>query len=172
MEAVAEDLRYPVGRFDATAAITPPMRAGAISVIAKLPTEMQAAVEGLSDGQLDTPYRPGGWTVRQVVHHVVDSHVNAYIRTKVGLTEDEPTIKPYDQDSWALLPDSRLPVIVSLKMLEGVHARWAALWNAIAPEQFGRIFHHPEIGPVTLDRQLQMYAWHSRHHVGHIKQIR
>lgn len=172
MEAVADDLRYPIGRFDATAPITLPMRAQAVSAIAKLSAEMQAAVAGLSDEQLDTPYRPGGWTVRQVVHHVVDSHVNAYIRTKVCLTENEPTIKPYDQDSWALLPDSRLPVIVSLSMLDGVHARWTALWNSMAPEQFGRVFRHPEIGPVTLDGQLQMYAWHSRHHVAHITALR
>ena len=172
MEAVADDLRYPIGRFDATGSITPSMRAQAISVIANLPADMHAAVAALSDRRLDTPYRPGGWTVRQVVHHVVDSHVNAYIRTKVCLTENEPAIKAYDQDAWALLPDSHLPVGVSLMMLEGLHARWAALWNSIAPEQSGRVFHHPQIGTVTLDGQLQMYAWHSRHHLAHITSLR
>ena len=172
MEAVADRLRYPIGPFDAAAPVTLPMRTQAIQVIAKLPTEIRAAVAGLIDDQLDTAYRPGGWTVRQVVHHVLDSHVHAYIRTKACLTENEPTIKPYDQDSWALLPDNGLPVVVSLTMLDGLHARWAALWSAIAPQQFERIFHHPEIGPVTLDGQLQRYAWHSRHHVAHITSLR
>lgn len=172
MEAVADDLRYPIGPFDTKAPISPSMRAPAIEIIAKLPAEMRAAVADLSDKQLDTPYRQRGWTVRQVVHHVVDSHVNAYIRTKVCLTEDEPTIKPYEQDLWALLPDSRMPVEVSLVFLEGVHGRWATLWNSLTPEQFGRVFHHPEIGRVTLEGQLQMYAWHSRHHVAHITSLR
>jgi hypothetical protein len=148
------------------------MREPAITAIAELPGRLRAAVAGLSHGQLDTPYRPGGWTVRQVVHHVADSHLNAYVRTKLGLTEREPTIKPYDQELWVPLADSRLPVDPSLMILDGMHARWAELWRSLTPDQFDRIFHHPEIGIVTLDAQLQMYAWHSRHHVAHITALR
>ncbi|MGH9254223.1 MAG: YfiT family bacillithiol transferase [Vicinamibacterales bacterium] len=166
------DLRYPIGPFDDRAPVTPDMREPAITIIADLPSRLRAAVAGLSGVQLDTPYRPNGWTVRQVVHHVADSHVNAYIRTKLGLTEQEPTIKPYDQELWAPLADSRLPVDLSLMILDGVHARWAVLWRSLSPDQFARIFHHPEIGVVTLDSQLQMYAWHSRHHVAHITALR
>ena len=170
--AMTTDLRFPIGRFDPTTPVTPAMREPGIAAIAELPARMRAAVAGLTEAQLDTPYRPGGWTVRQVVHHVVDSHVNGYIRTKFGLTEHEPTIKPYDQDAWARLPDSRLPVEISLGILDGVHARWAAIWRSLDSAQFARIFHHPEIGVVSLDVQLQMYAWHSRHHVAHITALR
>lgn len=166
------DLRYPVGAFDFAAPVTSNMRAPAIDALAALPARMRAAVAGLTDAQLDTPYRPGGWTVRQLVHHVADSHMNAYIRTKLALTETEPTIKPYDGDTWAPLPDSRLLVDVSLAILDGVHARWAAVWRSLAPAQFGRVFHHPELGTVTLDLQLQHYAWHCRHHVAHVTSLR
>lgn len=169
---MTSDLRYPVGPFDLTAPVTPDLRAPAIAVIADLPARMRAAVAGLADAQLDTPYRPGGWTVRQVVHHVADSHMNGYIRTKLALTEQEPTIKPYDQDAWAPLPDNRLPIDVSLGILDGVHARWATVWRSLAPAQFARIFHHPEIGTVALDLQLQHYAWHCRHHVAHVTSLR
>jgi len=148
------------------------MRGPAVAVIAELPTRLRAAVAGLTDAQLDTPYRPGGWTVRQVVHHVADSHLNAYIRLKFALTEEKPAIKPYDQDAWAGLADSRLPVEMSLATLDGVHARWTGLYRSLTDEQFGRTFRHPEIGTVTLDRQLQMYAWHGRHHVAHITALR
>ncbi|MBI4886159.1 MAG: putative metal-dependent hydrolase [Acidobacteria bacterium] len=166
------DLRYPVGRFDYAAPVTEAMRAPAIAAVAELPGRMRLAAAGLSDARLDTPYRPGGWTVRQLVHHVADSHLNAYIRTKLGLTEDAPTIKPYEQDLWAFLPDSRLPIDVSLAILDGLHARWTDLWRALTPGQFARVFHHPEIGPATLDAHLQMYAWHGRHHVAHITELR
>lgn len=166
------DLRYPVGRFDPAAPVTSDMREPAIAAIAELPARMRAAVAGLADAQLDTPYRPGGWTVRQLVHHVADSHMNGYIRTKLALTEHEPTIKPYDQDAWAPLPDSRLPIDISLGVLDGVHARWTAVWRSLTPAHFARIFHHPEIGTVSLDLQLQHYAWHCRHHVAHITSLR
>jgi len=165
------DLRYPVGRFDPAAPVAEAMRAPAVAAIAELPARMRAAVAGLTDPQLDTPYRPGGWTVRQVVHHVADSHMNGYIRLKLALTEPQPTIKPYDQDAWAPLPDSRLPIDLSLAILDGVHARWAALWRSLAPADFARTFNHPEIGIVTLDTHLQMYGWHSRHHVAHITSL-
>jgi uncharacterized damage-inducible protein DinB len=166
------DLRYPVGEFTLPAAITPEMRAAAIADISALPARMRDAVQGLSAQQLDTPYRPGGWTVRQVVHHVPDSHLNAYIRLKLALTEDNPTIKPYDQDEFAKLADQRLPIEISLALLDALHARWVAVWKAMTPEQFARPFSHPEIGPITVDYLLQLYSWHSRHHVAHITRLR
>jgi DinB family protein len=169
---VSTDLRYPIGRFDDGVPITAETREWAIVAIAELPSRMRVAVAGLADAQLDTVYRPGGWTVRQVVHHLADSHMNAYIRTKLALTEHEPTIKPYDQDSWVRLPDSGLPVDLSLFILGGLHTRWTTLWRSLTPPQFNRVFHHPEIGVVTLDSQLQMYAWHSRHHVAHLTALR
>jgi uncharacterized damage-inducible protein DinB len=169
---MTSDLRYPIGPFDGRAAITPDMREPAIIAVAELPSRLTAAVTGLTQAQLDTPYRPNGWTVRQLVHHIADSHINAYARTKLGLTEREPTIKPYDQESWVTLVDSRLPIDHSRSILEGLHARWTELWRSLAPEEFGRTFLHPEIGIVTLDFQLQHYAWHSRHHVAHITALR
>ena len=169
---MTDDLRYPVGRFDRTAPITPGMRAPAMAAIAELPGRIRAAVAGLGDRQIDTPYRPDGWTVRQLVHHVADSHANGYGRLKLALTEDEPTIKPYNQDAWASLPDSRLPIDISLAMIDAVHARWAAIWPAVGPDQFARTFRHPELGLLTLDIHLQLYAWHSRHHVAHITALR
>lgn len=169
---MTSDLRYPIGPFDDRAPITADMRKPAIIVIAELPSRLTAAVAGLAQSQLDIAYRPGGWTVRQLVHHVADSHINAYVRTKLALTEQQPTIKPYDQESWAPLPDSRLPIDPSLSIVEGVHARWTELWRSLAPDQFERTFVHPEIGTVTLDFQLQMYSWHSRHHVAHITALR
>ena len=166
------DLRYPVGRFDPAAPVDPAMRAPAIEAIADLPARMREAVSGLSDAQLDTPYRPGGWTVRQVVHHVADSHMNGLIRTKLALTEDVPTIKPYDENAWSTVPDMRLPIDVSLGLLDGLHTRWTAVWRALQPADFARQFVHPEIGTMSLDTQLQSYAWHSRHHVAHIAFLR
>jgi hypothetical protein len=166
------DLRYPVGRFDPAAPVDPARRAPAIEEIAQLPAQMRDAVAGLSDAQLETPYRAGGWTVRQVVHHVADSHMNGLIRTKLALTEDVPTIKPYDENAWSTVADMRLPIAVSLGILDGLHARWAAVWRALQPADFARAFHHPEIGRMSLDTQLQSYAWHSRHHVAHITSLR
>jgi DinB superfamily len=166
------DLRYPIGEFAMPASVTPAMRSDAIAAIADLPACMRAAVRGLSDAQLDTPYRPGGWTVRQVVHHVPDSHMNAFVRLKLALTEDNPTVKPYDEKAFAALADTRLPVHASHFLLEGLHERWVAVLNALTPEQFARPLHHPEIGAITVDYLVQTYAWHSRHHVAHITRLR
>jgi hypothetical protein len=166
------DLRYPVGRFSFTSA-DEKSRAESITVVADLPARMRAAVEGLSDPQLDTRYRPDGWTVRQVVHHVPDSHMNAFIRFKFALTEDAPRIKPYDEAKWAELPDGRSgPLAPSLQILEGLHARWALLLRAMGPRDFARQLEHPEHGMLSLDRMLALYAWHCRHHVAHITELK
>jgi hypothetical protein len=149
-------------------------REAAIADIGDLPWRMRDAVAGLSEPQVDTPYRPGGWTVRQLVHHVADSHMHAYLRFKLALTADTPRIAPYDERAWALLADSRLPVQISLDLLGPLHARWAALYRSVAaPDLAARGFFHPERnGVVTLEAQLQTYAWHSRHHVAHITRLR
>jgi hypothetical protein len=171
MTAAIDDFRYPVGPF--TPSADPGARDAAIADIAALPARMRAAVANLTTAQLDTPYRPGGWTVRQVVHHVADSHMNGLIRAKLALTEDRPTIKPYDQNAFAGLGDVRLPVEVSLDLLESLHRRWVAIYEAIQEADFARTFVHPEYPePQTLERHAQMYAWHSRHHVAHITALR
>ena len=171
-EAHAQDLRYPVGNFDRSA-IDPARRDEYIKVITDLPANIASAVKGLDDGQLDTPYRPGGWTVRQTVHHVADSHMNSYCRFKLALTEDEtPTIRPYYEDRWAELDDSKLPVDLSLGIIDGVHARWTSLLNSMSRTDFERKFNHPETGEWTLDGALALYAWHSRHHTAHITKLR
>jgi hypothetical protein len=168
------DFQYPIGRFTLAAPITDAIRDAAVQELAALPARMRKAVAGLTDTQLDTPYRPGGWTVRQVVHHVPDSHVNAYIRLKLALTESAPTITPYDEKSWAMLADSRLPVDVSLTLLESVHARWVALCHALKPADWACTFIHPEYpeGPRTIDWLVQIYAWHSNHHLAHITSLK
>lgn len=167
------DPRYPIGRFTPDDRSTPETRARHIDEIAALPQRLRQAVKGLSDDQLNTPYREGGWTVRQLVHHVPDSHMNAYIRCKLALTEDSPTIKPYDQAAWANLLDSaRTPVEVSLSLLEAVHTRWVTLLRSLKPEEFLRKFNHPETGVQTIDSTVALYAWHSNHHLGHITALR
>lgn len=167
------DLSFPIGRFVRPESWSEAERDEAIAQLASLPRLLRAAVAGLSDVQLDTPYRPGGWTVRQVVHHVADSHLNGHIRLRFALTMECPTIMPYDQDLWAALPDVRtLPVEVSLSILEGVHARWAALARSLTAEQRVRRFVHPEGGEQTVDQQLALYAWHGRHHTAHITALR
>jgi len=166
------DLRYPVGPEPAFEPITVATRQRYIDVIAELPTSVRAAVDGLSESQLDTPYRPGGWTVRQVVHHLADSHIHAYIRLKWALAEDAPTIKPYDERVWAELPDSAMDVEVSLGILDGVHARWVTLYRSMDEHQFAREFTHQERGRLTLDYHLHIYAWHSRHHLAHVTDLR
>jgi uncharacterized damage-inducible protein DinB len=167
------DPRYPIGRFTPDASPTPESRARHIDEIAALPVRLRNAVKGLSDSQLSTPYREGGWTVRQLLHHVPDSHMNAYIRCKLALTEDSPTIKPYDQEAWAKLPDSALtPVEVSLSLLEAVHTRWVNLLRSLRPEDFQRKFNHPETGVQTVDSTVALYAWHSNHHLGHVTALR
>jgi hypothetical protein len=166
------DLRYPIGRFTPAPA-TGASRAAAVGDLEALPARIRAAVAGLETAQLDTPYRPGGWTMRQVVHHVADSHMNAFIRTKLALTEDRPTITPYDENAWAALPDMALAVDVSLALLDALHARWVAVLRGLAPDAFVRTFVHPEHGgPVTIDWLLQVYSWHSRHHVAHLTSLR
>jgi hypothetical protein len=166
------DLRFPIGKFVLPAVITVEMRGRALDGIAAMPLHMRDAVRGLSESQLDTPYRPGGWTVRQLVHHVPDSHLNAYVRLKLALTEDNPTVKPYDEKAFAGLADSRLPIDVSLSLLEAVHIRWMAVWRSMTPDQFERPLYHPEIGAITIDYLLFTYDWHSRHHVAHITNLR
>jgi uncharacterized damage-inducible protein DinB len=143
-----------------------------IEEISAAPQHMREAVAGLSDSQLDTPYRPEGWTVRQVVHHVPDSHMNCWVRFKCALTEDEPAIKTYDEARWAELPDSKGPIEVSLSLLEGLHTRWIELLDPLSEAQFHRTFVHPELGVRTLDQTLSLYAWHGRHHVAHITHLR
>jgi len=171
---VTSDLQYPIGRFTMPAPLTDTIRHTAVEEIAALPARMRKAVTGLNDAQLETPYRPGGWTVRQVVHHVPDSHLNAYIRMKLALTETAPTIKPYDEKTWAVLADARLPLDVSLALLESVHARWVALCRALKPTDWARTFIHPEYpeGPRTIDWLVQIYAWHSNHHLAHITSLK
>ena len=170
---IADDLRYPVGRFRPHASPDRSYRAAAVADIAELPQKIRAAVAGLDDRQLDTPYRPGGWTVRQLVHHVADSHMNAFIRLKLALSEEGPVIKPYDENAWALHADMRLPIDVSLAILDGVHRRWDALNAALRETDYGRLWTHPEHGKTfTVDHLLQTYGWHSRHHVAHITALR
>lgn len=169
------DLRYPIGRFERPARIMAADRTASIDAIAGAPAALRAAVRGLDAVQLDTPYRPDGWTVRQVVHHVPDSHLNSYVRFRLALTESEPTIKPYDEAKWAELPDARGPLVAeSLALLDALHARWVALLRAMAPGDFLRTLVHPERPgvPMTLDTMLALYAWHGRHHVAHIAALR
>lgn len=170
---MTDELRYPAGRFTPVLP-TDEVRRVAIDEIAALPRKMREAVARLSERQLDTAYRDHGWTVRQVVHHVADSHMNAYMRLKLALTEDAPIIKPYDEKSWAALPDAAMPVETSLALLEALHARWLTLFRSMTLEQFGRAFSHPDYpdGLLTLDWLLQQYAWHSRHHVAHVTALR
>ncbi len=169
------DLRYPVGKFEWPASVTPQQRQTAISEIAATPENMCTAVANLNDAQLDTPYRPEGWTVRQVVHHIADSHMNAYVRFRLTLTEDEPTIKPYLEARWAELPDARTsPVDVSLQLLETLHHRWVLLLRSMSDQEFARAYRHPEFPGrlLPLDTVALMYAWHGRHHVGHVTALR
>ena len=167
------DLSYPIGRFDWPESVTPEMRPAWIGDLEAAPARFRAAVQGLTGQQLDTPYRPGGWTVRQVVHHVADSHLNSYVRFRLALTEDAPTIKPYDQAKWAELPDALgCPVELSLQLIEGLHQRWVVLLRSMSDADFARTFNHPERGMTRLDINLAMYAWHSRHHEAHITGLR
>jgi uncharacterized damage-inducible protein DinB len=167
------DLRYPVGPADKSSPLSAGERAQRIDAIAATPAQLRLAVAGLTGQQIDTPYRPGGWTVRQVVHHVADSHMNAFIRFRLGLTEDNPTIKPYDEKAWAELPDTRhLPIDISLRLLENLHERLVHLLQSVQPSMFSRQIMHPENGPMTLDALVSMYAWHGRHHTAHITGLR
>lgn len=168
------DPSYPIGKYERRDALTPDERRTMIDTIAAAPARMREAVAGLTDEQLDTPYREGGWTVRQVVHHVPDSHLNAYTRVKLALTENDPVIRPYDEAEWAKLPDSHdTPVEVSLALLESLHARWVTLLRSIPENDFRRRLRHPDHdGILTVDWLVSMYEWHSRHHVAHITSLR
>jgi uncharacterized damage-inducible protein DinB len=170
-----ESLSYPTGRFQRPSR---PLEIGErrkmIDAIERAPSEIRAAIDGLSDAQLDTPYRPGGWTVRQVVHHVPDSHMNAFIRFKLALTEEVPTIKPYDEAAWAKLPDARdTPTETSMTLLTSLHERWVGLLRSMSPNDFGRKLNHPDWdAPLSLDTMLALYAWHGPHHTAHITNLR
>jgi hypothetical protein len=167
------DPRYPIGRFAFNPAVSMETRRTLISQIAAAPAALRDAVRGLDDRQLDTPYRDGGWTVRQVIHHVPDSHMNAYVRFKLALTEENPVIKPYDEAAWAQAADTaRTPVDVSLTLLEALHRRWVVLLESLAPADFARPLVHPDYGPLTIDWLLQLYAWHGRHHAAHVAELR
>ena len=191
-----EDLRYPIGEFTLPSEMTAEQRARFVDQIAELPSLLRRAVEGLSPEQLDTPYRPGGWTVRQVVHHVPDSHLNAYARMKLALTEDLPTVKTYNQEGWLAVTDLNVPIGASLSLLDGLHALWAGMLRSLSEEQWQRGFIHPELagaaaqqggrrdepwrrafmadarGMITVQALLPTYAWHGRHHAAHITRLR
>ncbi|HEV2387786.1 MAG TPA: putative metal-dependent hydrolase [Candidatus Acidoferrales bacterium] len=171
--AAQPDLRYPVGKFQRVQAVTEAQRREFIATLVAAPARLRAAVTGLSDAQLDTPYRPGGWTVRQVAHHVPDSHMNAYIRFRLALTENEPAIKVYDEARWAELADAKSsPIEPSLALLENLHKRWVILLESLSPAEWKRTLRHPEMGVLAVDTTLALYAWHSRHHVAHITALR
>src|SRR5580692_11014652 len=167
-----DDLRFPIGPFIAPATSMAGMRIPQINHLRALPDHLRAAVNGLDKAQLDTPYREGGWTVRQVVHHVADSHMNAFIRLRLALTEDKPTIKPYEEARWAELADARMPVAVSQTLLDTLHERWDMLWRSLKPEQFARPLIHPESGERNVDWLLFLYEWHGKHHTADISSLR
>lgn len=167
---MSQDLKYPIGKFDLNNYRD---RAANLRTIAGLPANVKEAVSGLTEDQIETEYRPGGWTVRQTVHHIADSHINSQIRFKLALTEDDaPTIRPYYEDRWAELGDSKLPVDVSLTLIEAVHTRWSALLASMTDADFAKKFVHPETGEWTLEAALALYAWHSKHHTAHITRLR
>lgn len=166
------DPRFPIGPAPSVSFLTPEERRARLTALRALPDEFVAALAGLTPLQLDTPYREGGWTLRQLAHHVPDSHLNAFVRTKLALTEDEPVIKPYEETRWAELPDSRLDPASSLELLRGLHVRWAALLENLPESGWRRRFLHPVNGPTTLDAMLAYYAWHGQHHTAHLVNLR
>ncbi len=167
-----EDLRYPIGKFERHSEIMPELRVEFIQTIEDLPAKLREAVAGLSDEQLETPYRPEGWTLRQTVHHVADSHINLFIRFRLALTEDVPTIRPYEEAEWAKLPDAKMPLEDSFKIIEGVHSRLTMMLKSLTDEQFARKLIHPESGEWTIEAMLGLYDWHSKHHTAHITRLR
>lgn len=168
-----DDLRYPVGRFKFDGQLSADQRRFFINEIAEAPVKLRAAVAGLTPEQIETPYRLGGWTVRQVVHHIPDSHLNSYVRFKLALTEEEPTIKPYDEAAWSELEDVRTtPLETSLTLLDVLHRRWVVLLRSLKDADFARAFRHPEMGLVSLEKNVALYAWHGRHHIAHITSLR
>jgi len=167
------DIRYPVGEFRFPESVSAEELTRYIDQIAEAPIHLRTAIAGLTDAQIDTPYRPGGWTVRQLAHHVPDSHINSYVRFRLALTEDEPVIKPYEEKRWAELPDARTePVEVSLALLDKLHARWVPLLRSLSATDWKRSFRHPELGLVSLENNAALYAWHGRHHVAHVTELR
>jgi hypothetical protein len=166
-----EKLKYPIGKFHR---VTPPLsmiaRREMIEEIEHAPVPLAAIAKGLTEAQLETPYRPGGWTLRQVLHHVPDSHMNAYVRFRKAATEDAPTIAAYEEARWADLADYKLPVQVSMDLLAALHKRWVVFLRSLPPEAFARTYVHPEMGPVPLDQALAIYAWHGKHHLAHVEQ--
>ncbi|MEH7299675.1 YfiT family bacillithiol transferase [Neobacillus drentensis] len=166
------EANYPIGHYQYDGQITASIIDKWINDIEELPVLLQNAVKDLNDNQLDTPYRMGGWTIRQVVHHVADSHLNAYGRFKLALTEDQPIIKSYDQEKWAELPDSTLPVTISLSLLDALHKRWVTLLRSLTPSELEKTFIHPESGEVSVGKNIGIYAWHGRHHLAHITSLR
>lgn len=169
----SNDLRYPIGKFTYEGTLSPQQRQAYIEIIEKAPHALRKATAGLTEEQIETPYRPGGWTIRQVVHHIPDSHLNAYCRFKLALTEDQPTIKPYHEELWAQLSDTKqTPLEVSLSLVEALHYRWIVLLKTMSTTDYDRSFNHPELGRVPLHKNVALYAWHSNHHVAHITSLR
>jgi hypothetical protein len=170
---MAQDPKYPIGKFQWKENLSDARRKELVDQIAELPAKFRDAVKGFDEKKFDTPYREGGWTVRQLVHHVADSHMNAYIRFKLALTENEPTIKTYEQEEWATTVDSlRAPAEISLSLIDGIHGRWVIFLRSLSPADFSRKFTHPEHGKMTLERLLGLYAWHGRHHTAHITELK
>ena len=168
-----KDPRYPIGKFDYNITVTKEMRSEFIKTIEALPSQLRKEVENLSQQQLDTPYRDDGWTIRQVVHHIPDSHINSYVRFKLALTEDNPQIKTYEEHLWSELQDTfNTPIEVSLNLLESLHKRWVILLNSLTDEQFEKTFQHPEWKNITLSKTLALYSWHSKHHLAHITELK
>jgi uncharacterized damage-inducible protein DinB len=168
-----EDLKYPIGKFNFPGNYSPPERKQLIKEISTLPSRLRKAVEGMSEGQLQTQYRPEGWTVRQLINHISDSHINAFVRLKLALTEDNPTIKPYNEDAWVRLADTReMPIENCLLLLEVLHQKWVFILDSLIEENFQRTLRHPESGLMTVERLLGMYAWHGNHHLAHITRLR
>lgn len=166
------DPRFPIGPYASPGNVAAAERIDAITTLAELPGHLRDAVEGLDDSQLDTPYREGGWTVRQVTHHVADSHMNAFVRARMALTEEWPAVLPYDEKGWAMLHDCSAPVDVSLGLIDGLHTRWVMMLESLGVEQWQRGFKHPKMGPLSIEASTLLYAWHSRHHVAHITHLR
>lgn len=165
------DIKYPIGKFQFDGKITDSVTKYWINEIEDLPRLIRDAVENLDNEQLDTPYRLGGWTVRQVIHHLADSHMNAYVRFKLALTEEKPVIKPYDETKWAELCDYKLPIDISLSLLDALHKRWTNLLRSLSSADIEKTFIHPDSGEVSVGKNIGIYAWHGRHHLAHITSL-
>ncbi|WP_027088126.1 YfiT family bacillithiol transferase [Cohnella panacarvi] len=172
MTATSEQLKFPIGKFVKPDGLTEAQRATLIEELAKVPAKLKKATAGLNDEQLDTPYRPDGWTVRQVVHHLADASINQYTRFKLALTEDNPTIKPFEEDPWASFADSKLPIASSIALLDGLFDRWMALLRAMSAEDFARTLVHPASSRMDLNLLLPFCVWHGKHHIAHITSLR